>query len=233
MGITFGIITNGCRNLRDVIYSIILNKIENFQIIVVGGDESYKEYDILHIKFDETIKPMWITRKKNLITENAKYDDIVYMHDYVILDSSWYKNYNSNYDVCCHKILNSDGSRFRDWCLNELYTQTFRNVGMILPNRNMIIPYNHNFSKFMYISGSYFLAKRYVMKEFPLDENLIWGQGEDVFWSMNVLSKYDFTLNDKCQVKFSKYKDVALTHIDARDLEVLKLNYEKMIKFVR
>jgi len=229
MGISFGIITDGNRDISDVLQSIVDNNIEHFEIIVVGGVKKYHEFKITHIEFDESIKPAWITKKKNLITKFAKYEDIVYMHDYILLSNNWYKYYNSNYDICCNRILNSDKTRFRDWCLNELYMNVFRNIGMKLYNRNMIIPYNYNFSKLMYISGSYFLAKKYVMEEFPFDETLSWGKGEDVYWSMNVLSKYNFTMNEKCEVVFVKYKDLALDFIDENDLKLIDSNYINMI----
>lgn len=230
MGITFGIITNGDRDISDVLQSIVNNNIEHFEIIVVGGFRKYENFKVTYIEFDESIKTAWITRKKNLITKYANYEDIVYMHDYILLSKDWYKNYNTNYDICCNRILNPDKTRFRDWCLNELHMNTFRHIGMKLYNRNMIIPYNYNFSKFMYISGSYFLAKKYVMEEFPLDENLVWGQGEDVYWSMDVLSKYNFTMNERCEVYLTKYKELALDFIDETDLKLIDDNYKNLTR---
>ena len=49
------------------------------------------------------------------------YENIVYMHDYIVLDDNWYNgflNYGNNFDIIVNKIINSDGSRFRDWILN-------------------------------------------------------------------------------------------------------------------
>jgi hypothetical protein len=43
------------------------------------------------VPFDETIKQGWITRKKNIITSLAQYENIVYMHDYIRLEEDWYK----------------------------------------------------------------------------------------------------------------------------------------------
>lgn len=229
-GITFGIVTDGVRDITDVILSIISNNIDNFEIIVIGGERDYKEYGVVHFEFDESIKPSWITRKKNLITKYATYDNIVYMHDYITLDKCWYKNYNNNYDICCNRILNFDGTRFRDWCLNERHLGTFVSIGMNVYNRNMIIPYDKNFSKFMYVSGSYFLAKKYVMEEFPLDENLVWGQGEDVYWSESVTSKYNFTMNDLCVVNFLKQKDIALSYLDLNSVRLMETYYEQYLK---
>lgn len=227
MGITFGIVTDGNRDLTNVLDSIYTNYIDEFEIIIVGGKNCYP--NINHIEFDENIKPGWITKKKNLIVKNSKYDEMVFMHDYILLNKDWYKNYNNNYDICCNKILNKDGSRFRDWCLNELHNNFFRSIGMGVYNRNMIIPYSYNFSKYMYISGSYFLAKKWVMLEFPFDENLVWGQGEDAYWSMNVLQKYNFTMNEKCVVHLDKQKELALNYIDKNDLIIINEYYKRMM----
>jgi hypothetical protein len=56
----------------------------------------------------------------------------------------------------------------------------------------------------MYISGSYWVAKKHVMEEFPLEESLCWGQGEDTYWSKQVRQKYDFTMNVNSEVKILK-----------------------------
>ena len=42
------------------------------------------------------------------------------------------------------------------------------------------------------------------MEEFPLDENLVWGQGEDVEWSKRVREKYDFNMNTNSTVRIIK-----------------------------
>jgi hypothetical protein len=62
----------------------------------------------------------------------------------------------------------------------------------------------------MYISGSYWVAKKDVMLEFKLDENLCWGQSEDIVWSKQVSQKYEFTMNTYSVVKLLKYKDLII-----------------------
>ena len=82
MKFTFGIITyNDEARTLLAIKSILRENIPDCQIIVVGGENLYNNDNITHIPFDESIKEGWITKKKNIITENAKYDNIVYMHD--------------------------------------------------------------------------------------------------------------------------------------------------------
>ena len=69
---------------------------------------------------NENIKSVWITKKKNVISDLAKFENIVYLHDYIIFEENWYKNFvefGENWDVCMNVILNFDNSRFRDWIL--------------------------------------------------------------------------------------------------------------------
>ena len=121
MNFTFGIITDGKNDsyLNQVIDSIELLKIPEYEIIVVGNSKINRNKTFV-IEFDESIKKSWITKKKNLITQNAKYSNIVYSHDYIVYESDWYEGYlkyGDKFKICMNKILNSDYSRFRDWVL--------------------------------------------------------------------------------------------------------------------
>ena len=212
MKFTFGIITDGNSedNLNKVIDSIESQNIKEYQIIIVGNSYISRDNTFI-IPFNETIRPSWITRKKNLITVNSRYENIVYTHDYVVFESDWYKGFlqfGENFNVCMNKFVNPDNSRFRDWVIWP-HNDNFMD-GIVLPNRECLIPYDiTHLSKYMYISGTYWVAKKSTMMEFPLNENLSWGQGEDVFWSKQVRQKYDFSINQFSTVKSLKFKDPA------------------------
>ena len=212
MKFTFGIITDGNSedNLNKVIDSIESQNIKEYQIIIVGNSYISRDNTFI-IPFNETIRPSWITRKKNLITVNSRYENIVYTHDYVVFESDWYKGFlqfGEDFNVCMNKFVNPDNSRFRDWVIWP-HNDNFMD-GIVLPNRECLIPYDiTHLSKYMYISGTYWVAKKSTMMEFPLNENLSWGQGEDVFWSKQVRQKYDFSINQFSTVKSLKFKDPA------------------------
>ena len=217
MNFTFGIITDGNNDsyLNQVIDSIESLNIPEYEIIVVGNSKINRNKTFV-IEFDETIKKSWITKKKNLITENAKYDNIVYSHDYIVYESDWYEGYlkyGDNFKICMNKILNSDYSRWRDWVLwphNSLITDSI--VGK---NRQCNIPYELiHLTKYMYISGTYWVAKKDVMKKFPLDETLSWGESEDVSWSMCVRDNYKFSINVNSTVRSLKYKNLSFNFAD-------------------
>ncbi len=102
MQFTFGIITSD--NQESRVQSII-DDINNYssgsEIVVVGGSNVYN--NIKHVDFDETIKSGWITKKKNLITENASNENIVYMHDYITISKNWSQGWDwfgNDWDVC-------------------------------------------------------------------------------------------------------------------------------------
>jgi hypothetical protein len=227
MKFTFGIITTGSSDDR---INLIIDSIEQqnvsipeYEIIIVGNSSVSRDRTRI-ISFDDNQKYDWITKKKNLITENAQYDNIVYSHDYIFYDSKWYEEwlkFGDDYKVCMNRILNEDETRYRDWCiwpyngnfmddivaLNAEERQAFPQRADLMEGLQCLIPYNiTHLSKYMYFSGAYWVGKKYIMGEFPLNEELSWSQGEDVEWSMRIREKYNFSINSKSIVRLLKYK---------------------------
>lgn len=208
MNFTFGIVTSGTNDIfiNQIIDSIQLMNIPNYEIIIVGNS-LVKRKNVRIINFDELIKTGWITKKKNIITTEAAFDNIVYMHDYIVFDINWYNEFLKfgDFKICMNQILNFDGTRYRDWTLwpgNPIWPSNIK-----INNKECLLPYNiTNLTKHMYISGAYWVAKKNVMENFPLNENLCWGQGEDVEWSFRVREVYDFSINHKSIVKLLKQK---------------------------
>lgn len=234
MNFSFGIITTN-RVSDEILSSIRNQKIENYEIVIVGGLNYYDDENIIHIPFDERIKNSWITKKKNLITENSKYENIVFLHDYIKLDDNWYKGmleFGNDFNICMNRILNTDQSRYRDWTLwpgNKDLENKFNLTEKIILNEELIfdngflVPYEiNNLSKFMYISGAFFIVKKNIMIEYPLNEELSWGEGEDALWSLLVRKKYDFSMNVKSIVHLLKYKNRIFDEVSKESLEKIK-----------
>ena len=210
MDFTFGIITGG--NNDDMLNEII-----------IIGDSKISKPNVRVIKFNEGSKPMWITAKKNLITNESKYENVVYFHDYIKLNDGWYAGQlkaGNDFKVRMDKIINLNGERFRDWCIWPHNNNKMD--GFI--ERECLIPYDIiHLSKYMYISGAYWVAKKDVMLEFPLDENLIWGQGEDVLWSKQIREKYNFNMNTNSSVFIIKgNKDRVFNEPNEDKIKILK-----------
>lgn len=224
MDFTFGIITNG-NNDKDVdkiILSIEKQNIPNYEIIIVGNSKIIGK-NIKVIPFNENIKNGWITLKKNIITNEAKYENIVYLHDYIIFMDGWYEGQiksGNDFKIRMDKIIDINGLRYRDHCIwphnnNEMDD---------LIGRDCLIPYDiTHLTKYQYISGAYWIAKKEVMLEFPLDENLSWGFGEDVTWSKIVRERFQFQMNINSTVKLIRdNKDRVFNEPDENKIKLLK-----------
>ena len=97
------------------------------------GGSLHNRQDIVHIPFDEDSglagneqwckenqikRGGWITKKKNLITDQAKYENVVYIHDYHAVMPGWFANFvvfGDEWDVCMNRVEDIWGNRFRDW----------------------------------------------------------------------------------------------------------------------
>ncbi len=215
IGITFGVITCGDistnKNLQSQIDSILAMNIPTSQILIIGGENpTFSCHQIDHIPFDETQQKMWITRKKNLITKHAKYDMIVYTHDYINFDRDWYSgifrfiNENDTWDILLNPIINTDGSRFRDWVIDPLRPQ-LDEYGKILDGK-VLLPYDINLAEIQYINGTYWIARKHVMIDTPLPEHLAWGASEDIVWSrmLKLGLKYKLAFNCYSHVYVNK-----------------------------
>jgi len=211
MDFTFGIVTDGQYDsfVDSIVASIRAQCIPNYEIIIVGNTTISGE-KIINIPFDESIKPMWISKKKNIVYEHAKYENIVLLHDYIVLCDGWYSGflqYGSNYEVCVTKILNTNNTRFRDY---TLFPHTINNVTLT----KCLLPYdfeqNSNINRFTYISGSYMIIKKHIALQYLWNDTLCWGQGEDCelcrrFIQNNILMK----CNQYSTVQFLKDKSPA------------------------
>jgi len=194
MDFTFGIITDGNNEdlLHKIVDSIRNNRIPNYEIIIVGNTKLPISENITIIPFDETIKPGWITRKKNIIASLAIYENIVLLHDYIQLDPDWYLGFlrfGNDFGWCVTRILTIDRIRFRDYTLlpsRSEHIGLYSSPGDIDPYffDNCLLPYDfenrHATNKYMYISGSYYIIKKSIAIQFPLDETLLHNGSEDV-----------------------------------------------------
>jgi hypothetical protein len=233
LDISFGIITDGKspENVDIAIGSIqsmngyyehgVMS--DKYEIIVCGGERHPMwPLNIKHIPFDETVRPGWITRKKNIIAAHATKEFTCLVHDYYAFDRSWYKNWCEQdfFYIGTNKIYCMNGNRHSDWTVNPDYMLRF-----LLVNPQAIralreayptyqgelkyicgIPYDapQKLSSIQYISGGFIFARTHIFAEYPLDETLTWGQDEDVQWSEMVKMFYDFKFNPNSSVRLLK-----------------------------
>lgn len=201
---TFGIVTvyEDKDRLQEIILSIRNLNIPEYEILFVGGGDSdgIDGQDIRKINFDENEKPKWITRKKNILVQEARYDNVILMHDYHIFDPNWYeafKSFGTDWDICsCPQYLITGSRNPMDWSLWDK------------PGHGRAWSLNYNDwsqTQYMYISGGFFMVKKNVLLEEPLDEALVWNEEEDVEWSMRVRNKYVMKCNGNAIVRHNKW----------------------------
>ncbi|MFQ5531487.1 MAG: hypothetical protein ACE5ES_02625 [Candidatus Nanoarchaeia archaeon] len=171
---SFGIISGGNKiDQIDKQIEIIKNlKIPSYEIIICGKYKETKDNKINYIEFDD-FGTGWITGKKNVIAENAKYENMVIMHDRIMPNKDFYegmKKYGNYFEVLSCKVLNDKKERCGDWMT---YGNPFNKVSRIgdLDYRD--------WDKYIWIDGALFIMKKAVWRQVQFDENLFWNQGED------------------------------------------------------
>lgn len=202
MRFTFAITTDYSNEnqLEEAFRSILALNIPEFEVLYIGPGEHKSDFDnVRYINFDETQKERWVTRKKNILCQEAKYENIVLMHDYYVFDENWYNAYlkfGDDWDICSNAQLLLNGKRhFTDWVTWDcpLYP------------RYTSLPYDEwALTNYMYQSGGYMLVKKQLMLDNPFNEELTWGQADDVEWSLRVRHKYKWVCNGDAIVKHNK-----------------------------
>jgi len=205
----------------------IINSINNqnnltkdkFEIILIGPNnenlQKNKDKVNYNIIFEENIIPGWITMKKNLAVQNANYENVCIMHDYVALCENWYIGYvqfGNDWDVCSNPIRTSRGNRYWDWITLKRPIEYISYDDLSQTKTNM------------YIGGSYWCAKKKFMEQNPLDIQRVWGQGEDIEWAERCRHKWNYRLNLFSVVKLLKDKEVIIPNplTDPNPLETYK-----------
>jgi len=209
MNFTFAIITDWLHKER--LFEIVNNiehvaGLRNFQVLVVGGPRQVcEDEEILEFSFNKMYLEIipaedeWITTKKNTAAWLAKYNNIVFMHDYFLLDDYWwtgYEEFGDDWDICSNPQYLMNGKRhFTDWVTWD---------SSIYPRYTSLDYWNWNHTRNQYISGGYFLAKRKVLLEEPFNAAMRPGQPEDVEWSLRVRDKYKIRCNPYSIVRHNK-----------------------------
>lgn len=196
------------------------------EIIIVGGDKlGVDAAGILWIPFDEGGGPGRICEKKNLGIQKANCDIVVISHDYVKYPESWYRNlceFDDDFDVYMNRIVNPDGSRFRDlvtwsdsrygntWVQRERWCKE----GLITTGQPFLPPYEYNHYDKIYVNGTWWVAKKDFMLKFPLNNDLRHADAEDIEWTLRVRDKWNFKFDKNNYIVLDKYKDPCFPEIN-------------------
>ncbi len=173
---TFGIVTNGQRNdwVERQIASIRRLGIPNLEIVVCGTYFDRREPGFRYLEFKERDDRGWITRKKNLICQAAAHENLVIAHDKMIFEPDWYagmKRYGNYFDALSCVIVDEKGARAGDW------VTTGNGWGRLLRIGNLDY---RDWDPNVYVSGMLYILKRSVALRVPWNEDLYWGEREDI-----------------------------------------------------
>lgn len=192
--ISFGICT-GYENPEHLIKCVEsirkqAKDLDDYQILLIGP-EAPKQIttelgapDIEFIIFDESIRPRWITKKKNLLARKVDFDRLCIMHDYLWLSPDWARNLwefeqGNDWGVLAFPQQRSDGGRFwYDW-------SGFRGPRH-LDDRQFYDYNDWNHNDEVYISGNIFCVHRGLLLDHPFDERLGHMQEEDLEWTKRI-----------------------------------------------
>ena len=178
-GWTFGVLTTGKRlaNIEQFIDSVERHCREPYEILIVsavdfGGIAERRGVRVLH--FDEHDDLGWITKKKNLICDEASYSDILVCHDRFSLDADFTEDFNGwgySYGLAAVRVRLADGRRGLDWAVVSSQNQVW-SAGGLLDYRA--------YSQYAYNPGGATLIRKPFWRDFPWNENLFWNEHEDV-----------------------------------------------------
>jgi len=184
---------------------------KDYEILLIGENIPSINKNVRVIDFDESAKPGWITRKKNLIAQEARYPTLCLMHDYFMIKKSWINGLlmavekHPNWSVMCNRINNLEGTRHADWMINPrkmeelIATNPERFIPLLMgeaPHENHpkffnALPYNvSDLHHIQYVSGGFILVKTSALLNVPINEDMVWGTppGEDVEWSERLIA---------------------------------------------
>jgi hypothetical protein len=201
MNFTFAITTdysdiNRLNEVRESIYNL---KIPNYEVLIIGGKDYSHYIDTTFLYFNDKKYPGWTTKKKNILVETSRYENVILMHDYFLFDDNWYNSFvefGNEWDICSNQQLLINGKRhFTDWVTWD---------DPVFPRYTSLSYDDWSRTQHMYMSGGYFIVKKHVVMDNPFNESLMHGQAEDVEWSLRVRDKYRMVCNGNARVQHNK-----------------------------
>lgn len=199
---TFWIVTQGKRDdwLNQIIDSIENQNIPNYEIILCGkvnNDEIINRKNVVYVEFTQNDEKWWITKKKNLIVEKAKYENLCIIHDRIIFEKWWYewmKKWWNNFEhLTIHlKYWKESGHLFY---MDQIFWS-------LIPYQDLFISYCNLHYEDWDINtvawGTIHILKRSITSKHWFDEKLFW---------------IDFT-----------FEDAAITYLQSSHWYILRAN---------
>jgi hypothetical protein len=232
---SFGIVSDGRKNKRilNIIHQIRGFKIPEFEVLICGPKPSTEDLedvivlDDSDLYFDVRIP---ISKKKNKIIENARFNNLIILHDRISFPADWYesiKKHGNFFDQLAMPILDeqSQSHRINDWI------KSYSDFTLFQHSRSEKIDYSE-WDRHIYIDGGFMLIKKHLIEKIKLNPFLNWGEIEDVdlserlYMDGNSISFYknNFILTQTHRIKVPK-KTRNWVVIILKPLFKLRLNF--------
>jgi glycosyltransferase involved in cell wall biosynthesis len=178
-GWTFGMLTSAKRmeNVKRFVDSIERLCPDPYEIIIISPNENdFPSFgkNVRVIQFREHDDLGWITRKKNIICEQAVYSDLLICHDRYWLDANFFQAFASwgySYGLAAPRVRLPGGRRALDWAVVSSRDRAWSSGGLLS---------YFAYSRYAYNPGGATLIRRDFWRDFPWNENLFWNEHEDV-----------------------------------------------------
>ena len=233
--ITFCILSNEFAPnylLNSLIDSILIQNIPEFEILVAYSDGKIKKNttckNIRYFpvkKMSSRVnhnKKLMQHKKRKLMTSKAKYDNIIFLKDYHILDTNWYSQIcQEESNVIIGKIQFENGERYLDRCIGN-YTHEKYDY-----RQGILIPYNvknlNTIKEFgMYVSGAIFLVKKKLLQKlFKKFKQMEFIKDNDICKFIFERINYEITLSDSLII--SRKQNLTPKYIN-RNREIQNIN---------
>jgi len=182
---SFGIITNGQNNasVKSLVKSIIDQKIPKFEVNISGPNPYNNALpNNVNIVKDVNILPDPrgpISKKKNILINASKFENLCLLHDRYLLPKNWYlnmKKYGNYFDFLEIPNINVSQSR-------APYHQVYNNnISDIFIRHNPFLSHKKS-SPNQFLQGGSITGKKSIMIRNLFLDHLHWGEFEDVHFS--------------------------------------------------
>lgn len=187
---TFGIITNGVKLdwIESIISSIRKQGIPECEIIVCGTYFDRKEPDFIYMPFNQRDDKKWITKKKNLIIDSARYNNVCILHDRMYLSDNWYddiKKWGNCFEaMSCVRLFEGNLSRLNNWyCIKGFEMKKAKSFRPLLNTGNLDYK---DWDKDVICGGGFDTVKKHVFQNILLNETVYWAEYEDIIFDQNL-----------------------------------------------
>jgi hypothetical protein len=210
---SFGIITDGNspEKIREFVASVRKQKIPSYEILICGPYVvSTDDFDIKVIELKKRENSAWITKKKNLLIEMSKFQNVMIVHDRIYLSEQWFqgmKKWGDNFEVLAvPQILKKTGRLLPCWAHYKFDLKTLYRWNVPIGLMDF-----KDWGKHMLDCGPVLIAKKHILLSHPFNESLYWGEFEDCELSKQLVDHgYLFRINPNAFVYSSSSTLVAI-----------------------